>query len=121
MDEMQDYFHAHFGLAKATIIESRVRSISRVFNYPEDTKYKAAALALKDQSMIELDELPKEGNNRFSIDGYLSAGIAMVSFLYYEFPEVSKNTYLSNLPFHESVLCSVQKGSTNELIELIHC
>jgi len=121
LDEMQDYFHNNFGLAKATIIESRIRSISRVFNYPEDTKYKAAALALKDQSMIELDELPKEGNNRFSIDGYLPAGIAMVSFLYYESPEASKNTYPSNLPSHESILCSVQKGTTNELIELIHC
>ena len=121
LDEMQNYFYENFGLAKATIIESRIRSISRVFNYPEDTKYKAAALALKDQSMIELDELPKEGNNRFSIDGYLPAGIAMVSFLYYESPETSKNTYPSNLPFHESVLCSVQTGSNNELIELIHC
>ena len=54
LDEMQDYFHNNFGLAKATIIESRIRSISRGFNYPEDTKYKAAALALKDQSMIDL-------------------------------------------------------------------
>ena len=121
LDEMQDYFCDNFELTKATVIESRIRSISRVFNYPEDTKYKAAALALRGQSMIELDELPKEGNNRFSMNGYLPAGIAMVSFLYYESPEVFKNTYPSNLPFHESVFCSVQKGSTNELIELIHC
>jgi len=120
LDEMQDYFHNNFGLAKATIIESRIRSISRVFNFPADTKYKAAALALKDQSMIELDELPKEGNNRFSLDGYLPAGIAMVSFLHYESGEKLKNTYHSNLPSHESRLCSVQKGTTNELIELIH-
>jgi len=120
LDEMQDYFHNNFGLAKATIIESRIRSISRVFNFPADTKYKAAALALKDQSMIELDELPKEGNNRFSLDGYLPAGIAMVSFLHYASGEKLKNTYHSNLPSHESRLCSVQKGTTNELIELIH-
>ncbi|MEY8210785.1 MAG: hypothetical protein RPT00_00865, partial [Gammaproteobacteria bacterium] len=84
LDEMQGYFHANFKLPKATVIESRIRSISRVFNFPADTKYKAAALALKDQSMIELDELPKKGNNRLSLDGYLPAGIAMVSFLYYE-------------------------------------
>jgi hypothetical protein len=120
LEAMQIYFHNNFGLAKATIIESRIRSISRVFNFPADTKYKAAALALKDQSMIELDELPKEGNNRFSLDGYLPAGIAMVSFLHYESGEKLKNTYHSNLPSHESRLCSVQKGTTNELIELIH-
>ena len=121
LDEMQDYFHENFALDKATIIESRIRSISRVFNYPEDTKYKAAALALKDQSMIELDELPKEGSDRSSLDGYLPAGVAMVSFLYYGSGEKFKGKYLSNLSFHESKICSVQKGSTNELIELIHC
>ena len=120
LDEMQNYFHNNFGLAKATIIESRIRSISRVFNYPEDTKYKAAALALKGQSMIELDELPKEGESRLSLDGYLPAGISMVSFLHYESGEKLKNTYHSNLPSHEPRLCSVQKGTTHELIELIH-
>jgi len=120
LDEMQGYFHANFKLPKATVIESRIRSISRVFNFPEDTKYKAAALALKDQSMIELDELPKEGNDRISLDGYLPAGIAMVSFLYYESSEKFKSTYPSKLPNHELRRCSVKRGITNELIELIH-
>ena len=120
LDEMQGYFQANFKLPKATVIESRIRSISRVFNFPADTKYKAAALALRDQSMIELDELPKEGNNRFSLDGYLPAGIAMVSFLYYESSDQFKNTYSSKLPNHLLRQCSVKRGITNELIELIH-
>ncbi|SVC61940.1 uncharacterized protein METZ01_LOCUS314794, partial [marine metagenome] len=47
--------------------------------------------------------------------------IAMVSFHYDESREILKNTYLSNLPSHESRICSVKKGVTNELIELIHC
>ena len=119
LDEMQGYFHANFKLPKATVIESRIRSISRVFNFPEDTEYKAAALALKDQSMIELDELPKEGESRLSLDDYLPAGIAMVSFLHYESGEKLKNTYLSNLPNHGLRRCSVKRGITNELIELI--
>ena len=121
LDEIQDYFHEKFGLTKATIIESRIRSISRAFDYPENTRYKAAALTLKDQSMIELDELPIEGNQRSSLEGYLPAGIAMVSFHYYESKEILKNTYLSNLPAHETRVCSVEKGVNNELIELIHC
>ena len=120
LDEMQDYFHENFALTKATIIESRIRSISRVFNYPEDTKYKAAALTLKGQSMIELDELPKEGSKRSSLEGYLPAGIAMVSFYYYESSEKCKNTYLSNLPNHALRRCSVKRGITKELIELIY-
>jgi len=120
LDEMQGYFQANFKLPKATVIESRIRSISRVFNFPADTKYKAAALALRDQSMIELDELPKEGNNRLSLDGYLPAGISMVSFLYYESLDKLKNTYPSKLPNHLLRRCSVKRGITNELIELIH-
>ena len=120
LDEMQGYFQANFKLPKATVIESRIRSISRVFNFPADTKYKAAALALRDQSMIELDELPKEGNNRLSLDGYLPAGISMVSFLYYESSDKLKNTYPSKLPNHLLRRCSVKRGITNELIELIH-
>ena len=120
LDEMQGYFHDNFKLPKASVIESRIRSISRVFNLPVDTKYKAAALALKNQSMIELDELPEERENRLSLDGCLPAGIAMVSFHYYESSEKCKNTYPSNLPNHELRRCSVKKGTTNELIELIH-
>ena len=120
LDEMQGYFQANFKLPKATVIESRIRSISRVFNFPADTKYKAAALALRDQSIIELDELPKEGNNRLSLDGYLPAGIAMVSFLYYESSDKFKRTYPSKLPNYELRRCSVKRGITNELIELIH-
>jgi len=120
LDEMQGYFQANFKLPKATVIESRIRSISRVFNFPADTKYKAAALALRDQSMIEFDELPKEGNNRLSLDGYLPAGISMVSFLYYEPSDKFKDTYPSKLPNHLLRRCSVKRGITNELIELIH-
>jgi len=44
----------------------------------------------------------------------------MVSFLHYESGEKLKNKYHSNLPSHEPRLCSVQKGTTHELIELIH-
>ena len=120
LDEMQDYFCDNFELTKATVIESRIRSISRVFNYPENTKYKVAALALKDQSMIELDELPNEATNRFTMHGYLPKGIAMVSFLYYKLNEQTNITYPSRLPSHQSRFSSVQQGKNNELIELIH-
>ena len=121
LDEMQGYFQDNFKLPKASVIKSRIRSISRVFDYPADTKYKAAALALKDQSMIELDELPKEGENRLTLDGYLPAGISMVSFHYYESSDKFKSIYPSNLPNHALKRCSVMRGINNELIELIHC
>ena len=41
-------------------MQSRIRAISKVFDLPEDTKYKSAALAIRDQSLIELDEMPSK-------------------------------------------------------------
>ena len=70
--------------------------------------------------MIELDELPNEATNRFTMHGYLPKGIAMVSFLYYKLNEQTNITYPSRLPSHQSRFSSVQQGKNNELIELIH-
>ena len=121
LEAMQIYFHDYFMIAKAPIIESRIRSISRVFDFPEETQYKVAALTLKDQCSIELDELPKKGMNRVGIDGYFPPGIAMVSFLCYKEPKHINNLYPSNLPSLESSSCSMEEGSVGEFIELIYC
>ncbi len=121
LEAMQIYFHDHFLIAKAPIIKSRIRSISRVFDLPEETQYQAAAMTLRDQCFIELDELPKEGISRVSIDGYLPSGIAMVSFLCYKEPKHINNLYPSHLPGLESSSCSMEEGSVGEFIELIYC
>ena len=42
------------------------------------------------------------------------------SFLYYKSSDKCKRTYPSKLPNHELRRCSVKRGITNELIELIH-
>jgi hypothetical protein len=121
LEAMQIYFHDHFLIAKAPIIKSRIRSISRVFDLPEETQYQAAAMTLRDQCFIELDELPKEGISRVSIDGYLPSGIAMVSFLCYKEPKHINNLYPSHLPGLESSSCSMEEGSVGEFIELSYC
>ena len=60
IDEMQSFLNEKLSIKKAPPMQSRIRAISKVFGLPEDTKYKSAALAIKDQSLIELDEMPSD-------------------------------------------------------------
>ena len=97
IDSMQEYYAREFNLRKSPIMESRIRSISKAFNLPEETKYNAAAIAIKDQCLIELDEMPKEASERSVSQGYLSPGISIVYLKLYDRTEMI-NGYESYLP-----------------------
>ena len=119
LEDMQDYYSSSFHLNKAPIMESRIRSISKAFNLPEDTKYNAAAIEIRDQCLIELDEMPKEATERPISQGYLSPGISIVSFKLYD-SDKAISGYESQLPNLEQSICLIEKGLNNELIELIY-
>ena len=51
MNQMQEFYCDSFNLDKAAVMDSRIRAISRVFGNPEDTKYKSAAMPIKDLSL----------------------------------------------------------------------
>lgn len=119
IDSMQYYYSNLFNLEKAPIMESRIRSISKAFNLPESTKYNAAAIAIRDQCLIELDEMPKEASERSVSQGYLSPGISIVSFKLYDRNKMI-NGYESHLPNLEQSKCVIERGLNNELIELIY-
>ena len=118
IDSMQEYYAREFNLRKSPIMESRIRSISKAFNLPEETKYNAAAIAIKDQCLIELDEMPKEASKRSTMKGYLSPGISIVSFKLYDKKKIF-NGYNTQLPNLEQSQCLIKRGLGNELIELI--
>ena len=84
IDEMQSFLNEKFSIKKAPPMQSRIRAISKVFGLPEDTKYKSAALAIKDQSLIELDEMPSDAGPRSYRNGFLPPGISIVSFICHE-------------------------------------
>ncbi len=100
-------------------MQSRIRAISKVFNLPEDTQYKSAALAIRGQSLIELDEMPPDAVPRRFHSGYLPSGISIVSFIAHE-AEFLQKTYDSNIPSFEKVGANTIKGSSGELIELLY-
>ena len=119
LDQMQSFLHQELSVKKAAPMQSRIRAISKVFNLPEDTKYKSAALAIRDQSLIELDEMPSKAGPRTCRPGYLPSGISIVSFIAHDSGLISK-TYDSNIPRFEKFQASTIKGNSGELIEIIN-
>ena len=120
MDQMQTFYCDAFNLEKAPVMDSRIRAISRAFGKPENTQYKSSAIPIKDQSLIEIDELPKGSERRLGEPGYLLPGISIVSFLYYQSEINNSDTYRCNLPNQKNKKCSVLHGQNQEIIELIH-
>ena len=120
MDQMQEFYCDSFNLERAVVMDSRIRAISRVFGNPEDTKYKSAAIPIKDQCLIEIDELPDGAAIRSSEPGYLLPGISMVSFLAYDDLYTDSIRYECNLTHLKGKKCSIVHGNEREIIELVH-
>ena len=120
MDQMQEFYCDSFNLERAVVMDSRIRAISRVFGNPEGTKYKSAAIPIKDQCLIEIDELPDGSAIRSSEPGYLLPGISIVSFVYYGECNKHSEIYQCNLPHLKDRQCSSIHGNNQEIIELIH-
>ncbi len=120
MNQMQEFYCDSFNLDKAAVMDSRIRAISRVFGNPEDTKYKSAAMPIKDQCLIEIDELPDGSEIRSCQPGYLHPGISMVSFLAYDDLYTDSIRYECNLTHLKGKKCSIVHGNEREIIELVH-
>ena len=118
IDEMQSFLNEKLSIKKAPPMQSRIRAISKVFGLPEDTKYKSAALAIKDQSLIELDEMPSAAGPRSYRNGFLPPGISIVSFIAHE-SEFLDESYDSNIPSFQNVQARTIKGMSGELIEIL--
>jgi len=120
MEQMQNFYCDSFNLEKTPVMDSRIRSISRAFGKPENTQYKSSAIPIKDQSLIEIDELPEGSDRRLGESGYLLPGISIVSFLYYQSDTNNSDTYRCHLPNLNNKKCRVLHGQNQEIIELIH-
>ena len=119
IDEMQSFLNETLSIKKAPPMQSRIRAISKVFGLPEDTKYKSAALAIKGQSLIELDEMPSDAGPRSCRNGFLPPGISIVSFIAHE-SEFIDESYDSSIPSFENVQARTIKGMSGELIEILN-
>ena len=119
IDQMQSFLNEKLSIDKAPPMQSRIRAISKVFNLPEETQYKSAALAIRGQSLIELDEMPPEAGPRELTPGCLPSGISIVSFLAHE-SNFLEETYDSNIPNFKKIQANTIKGTCGELIEILY-
>jgi len=115
---MMQSYQQQFGIAPAPVMESRITVASRAFGLSIEHRYPIAALGIKDQCMIEVDELPAQAGPRQTEAGLLPPGISMVSFRCTTAPDESA-AECTGLPYrgHKA---SCTSGAAGELIELIH-
>jgi hypothetical protein len=109
MDQLQDFFATEFELPRAPVVESRVTMLSKALNVSIETLYPIAALQLKGESLIEVDEMPAQVGARHCLEDHLPPGIAIVGFDSERIPAVAT---ASGDGVH------VMRGATGELLEL---
>ncbi len=116
------FYHRHFDVPMAPVIEAVISVISNAHGLPSDTKHELAALALTGQSYIEADTMPAGTQPRTAAAGELPPAIAMVSFGIDGLPtgleSLAPPAALPIAPYHgrHAAVCS---GAGGELIELI--
>ncbi len=119
INAMMDSYEQQFEIEKAPVMESRITVASKAFGLSIEHRYPIAALGIKDQCMIEVDELPEQAGPRKSEDGLLPPGIAMVSFRC-STPATEASILCDGLPYGGNQ-ASCTTGAAGELIELVHC
>ncbi|MGI9309275.1 MAG: hypothetical protein ACR2P6_08430 [Gammaproteobacteria bacterium] len=120
MDDLQNYFADEFAVSKAPVMDSRITLASKAFGLPLEHRYPIAALALQEQSFIEVDELPDLAKPRTASAGLLVPGIAIVSFRTTDAVADAHRSMPCDLPGYASAAVSCRRGVTGELIETIH-
>jgi hypothetical protein len=112
MAAIQGFYHEQFGVPKAPVIESRITMLSKALQVSIETLYPIAAMALAGESLIEVDEMPRQVGPRHAQPGYLPPGIAITGFSCSKIPEAAR-------PVTESAGTYVMTGPAGELIELL--
>jgi hypothetical protein len=80
MAEIQDWYHAHLGVARAPEIPSKISVLADAYGDSPDTLYTIAALPLHGQAFIEADAMPAGVAPRPCVPGELPPAIAIVTF-----------------------------------------
>ncbi len=121
MNDLQTFYSEHFGVPGAPVMDSRVKGMSAAFGNSPEHKYPIAALPLAGQTLIEVDEMPRQAIDRDADEGFLPLGIAMVSFagkgvMNHDAIKVPRD----QPPYRSSESVTCRQGVAGELIEVIH-
>ena len=123
MEAMRRFYHDNFGNQPGPIAYPRIQALSAANGLPEETKHPLCTVPLGHQSLIEIDEYPKEAKERPRPPGGLPAGMAIVTF---EYPRLDGLTVSpiappapSRLPPYKDHRTATVVGAAGELIELV--
>jgi len=123
LEGLQDYYHAHHGLARAPAMPSVITALSAQYGLPAEHLHPIAALQVPGQCYIEADEMPAAVRPRPCLPGQLPPGVAIVSFEVDRLPENLAGCLggihrSPGLPYDGRRSCTCV-GAAGELIELI--
>jgi hypothetical protein len=80
LDELLAFYTSRFGIAPPDRMKSRVKAMSEAFGLSPEYRYDIAALALRDRSYIEADQMPPQAADPGCATTELPLGISIVSF-----------------------------------------
>ena len=121
MEGLQSFYAERYGVARAPVVESRVKGMSAAFGNSPEHKYPIAALPLSGKSLIEVDEMPAQARPRAATEGFLPAGIAMISFAGNGLKkDAAISIALDEPPYSRATSVTCCKGAAGELIEILH-
>lgn len=119
ISSMQNFYERQFDVPETPIFESRITLASKAFGLPIEKKYPIAALSLRDQSFIEVDEFPAAATPRNVRLGELPPGIGIVSFQCNSAPDIIKELQNFSGPPYQERLAGCCRGAAGELVELL--
>jgi catechol 2,3-dioxygenase-like lactoylglutathione lyase family enzyme len=80
LDALLAFYTSHFGIATPDRMQSRVKAMSQALGLSPEHRYDIAALALRDRSYIEVDQMPATAAAPACVPTELPPGISLVSF-----------------------------------------
>lgn len=119
ISRMQNFYERQFDVPEAAVLESRITVASKAFGLPLEQRYPIAALSLRDQSFIEVDEFPAAAAPRNVRLGELPPGIAIVSFQCNTAPGIVNGLQSFSGPPYQERLAGCCRGAAGELVELL--
>jgi len=123
LESLQSWFAAALALERAPAMSSVISVLSAQYGLPADTLHSIAAIPLRGQCYIEVDQMPPAAVPRTSERGELPPGIAMVTLAVQQLPTILPGSLSPAMQIDDpgyggrrAVTC---RGAAGELIELL--
>jgi hypothetical protein len=123
MEAMRSFYRDVFGNNPGPVAEPRIHILSAAYGLSRETRHKLSTVPLGGQTLIEIDEYPKEATPRPRPPGGLPPGMAIVTFEYKDIANLAGRCIAPPAPSRlapcHGQLSVTLVGVAGELIELV--